>query len=175
LNARRRVPERTAVLSLGSNLGAREERILAAASMLAAVDGIELLSLSSLYETEPLDIDTERAFINAACLLVARLSPADLLAACREIEERSGRSRSPLSRDRTLDVDIVLLGDEVVSTRELAIPHPRLAERLFVLVPLMELGSALAVPPTGATVEELALRCPRDAWVRKVSGRGTIG
>jgi 2-amino-4-hydroxy-6-hydroxymethyldihydropteridine diphosphokinase len=175
LNARRRVPERTAVLSLGSNLGAREERILAAASMLAAVDGIELRALSSLYETEPLDIETERAFINAACVIVSRLAAAELLAACRGIEERSGRKRSPLSRDRTLDVDIVLCGDEVVSSRDLTIPHPRLAERLFVLVPLMELGSAFTVPPTGVTVRDLALRCPRDAWVRKVSGRGKIG
>jgi 2-amino-4-hydroxy-6-hydroxymethyldihydropteridine diphosphokinase len=168
-------PERRAVLSLGSNLGAREEHVLTAASMLAATEGLELRALSSLYETEPLDIATEHAFINAACVASCRLSARDLLAACRDVERRSGRSTASASRDRTLDVDIVLLGDEVIAEGDLTIPHPRLAERLFVLVPLAEIDGSIAVPPSRATIGDLMRACPRTAWVRKVSGRATIG
>ncbi len=174
MSAPRRVPETTAVISLGSNLGAREERVLAAASMLAATPGLALRSLSSLYETEPVEFASDRAFVNAACVLSCRLGPRDLLAACRRVEERAGRDRSGPSRDRTLDADIVLYGGRVVAEPDLAIPHPRLASRLFVLAPVAEIAPGLRVPPAGATIAELERRAPRDAWIRRVSGRGTI-
>jgi len=92
LNAGRRAPETTVVLSLGSNLGAREEHILAGVSMLGRVGGLRILALSSLYETSPVGISTDRSFINAACIARCALPARDLLAGCREIERGRGRS-----------------------------------------------------------------------------------
>jgi len=174
LSARRRTTERTAILSLGSNLGAREEHLLAGVSMLAATGKLKLEALSSLYETSPVDIVTNNAFINAVLVVGTVLPAADLLAVCRGIERAAGRTAGGPSRDRTLDIDIIFYGDEVIEDPELAIPHPRFHERLFVLVPLMEIRPAFRVPPSGRALANVLQRCPGDAWVRKVSGRSWI-
>jgi 2-amino-4-hydroxy-6-hydroxymethyldihydropteridine diphosphokinase len=174
LSARRRTPERTAVLSLGSNLGPREEHLLAGVSGLARAGGLKLEALSSLYETSPVGIATSNVFINAILVARTSLPAADLLAACRGVERAAGRTEGGPSRDRTLDVDIIFLGDEVIDEPGLAIPHPRFHERLFVLVPLIEIRPAFRVPPSGRAIEDVLRRCGTDAWVRKVSGRSRI-
>jgi 2-amino-4-hydroxy-6-hydroxymethyldihydropteridine diphosphokinase len=173
LNARRRTLERTVVLSLGSNLGRREEHLLAGVSMLASREGVTLTVLSSLYETSPVGIETRSTFINAVLVAETSLQPADLLAACREAERSAGRVSGP-SRDRTLDVDIVFYGNETIAEPDLVVPHPRYRERLFVLVPLAEVRPGFRVPPSGGNVAEIIRECRGNAWVRKVSGRSSI-
>jgi len=174
LNARRRVPEHAVVLSLGSNLGSREEHLLAGMSRLARIPGFKLIALSSLYESEPLGISTTHSFINAACLAACRLPARQLLAACRGIEREAGRAEASASRDRTLDIDIVLYGDTVIEERDLTIPHPRYHERLFVLMPLMEICPSISTPPSGRTIADVYRSCSGGGWVRKVSGRTAI-
>lgn len=172
MNAGRKASETTVVLSLGSNLGTREEHILAGVSMLERVAGLRILALSSLYETSPVGISTDRSFINAACIARCALPARDLLAACRGIEIGRGRSAAAsASRDRTLDIDIVLYGDEVIREHDLTIPHPRLGERLFVLVPLMEICPGATVPPAGRPIADIFGTCGGEGWVRRVSGR----
>jgi len=172
LNAGRRAPETTVVLSLGSNLGAREEHILAGASMLERAGGLSLLALSSLYETSPVGISTDKSFINAACIASCALPARDLLAACRGIERERGRSAAAgASRDRTLDIDIILYGDEIIGESDLTIPHPRFEGRLFVLVPLMEICPGATVPPAGRSIADVYRGCREEGLVRRVSGR----
>jgi 2-amino-4-hydroxy-6-hydroxymethyldihydropteridine diphosphokinase len=174
LSARRRTPETTVVLSLGSNLGPREEHLLAGVSRLAAAGGLKLEALSSLYETSPVGIAASNTFINAVLVARSALPAADLLAVCRGAERAAGRTAGGPSRDRTLDVDIIFYGDETIDDRELAVPHPRFHERLFVLVPLIEIRPAFRAPPSGRTIANILRRCGGDAWVRKVSGRSLI-
>ena len=174
MSARLRTPERTVVLSLGSNLGPREEHLLAGVSRLEAAGGLKLEALSSLYETSPVGIATNNAFINAILVAKTALPAADLLAVCRRAERAAGRTAGGPSRDRTLDVDIIFYGDEMIDEHELAIPHPRYHERLFVLVPLIEIRPAFRVPPSGGAIADILGRCGGDAWARKVSGRSWI-
>jgi 2-amino-4-hydroxy-6-hydroxymethyldihydropteridine diphosphokinase len=174
LSARRRTPERTVVLSLGSNLGSREEHILAGVSRIEAAGGLKLEALSSLYETSPVDIATANAFINAVLLGRTSLPAADLLALCLGVEREAGRKAGGPSRDRALDVDIIFYGDETIDERGLAIPHPRYQERLFVLVPLVEIRPAFRVPPSGRAIADVLRSCGGDAWTRRVSGRSLI-
>ena len=174
MSARRRTPERTVVLSLGSNLGHREEHLLAGVSSLDAAGALRLESLSSLYETSPVGIAAGSTFINAVLVAKTALPAADLLAVCRGAERAAGRTAGGPSRDRTLDVDIIFFGDETIDERELAVPHPRFHERLFVLVPLIEIRPAFRVPPSGRAIADILRRCGGDAWVRKVSGRSWI-
>lgn len=174
MSARRRTPERTVVLSLGSNLGRREEHLLGGVAALARSGALKIDALSSLYETSPVGIASNRPFINAVLIARSALPAAELLAACRAAEREAGRPAGGPSRDRTLDVDIVFCGDEVIDEPGLAIPHPRYAERLFVLVPLAEISPSFRVPPSGSGIADVLRSCGTDAWVRKVSGRAWI-
>lgn len=162
----------TVAFSLGSNLGRREENLLAALSKLSRIAGITLEAASSLYETSPVGISTERNFINAACVARTVIPPQELLVLCKSIERGFGRDFGAASGDRTLDIDIITYGDAMVESKELTIPHPRFRERLFVLVPLVEICPNLAVPPSGAPVREFFQKCFQGAWTRKVSARG---
>jgi 2-amino-4-hydroxy-6-hydroxymethyldihydropteridine diphosphokinase len=171
LSARLRTPERTVVLSLGSNLGSREERILAGASMLARTRGLRLEAMSSLYETSPVGIVTEHTFINAVIAAKTAFPAAGLLDVCRAVERSLGRTEGGPSRDRTLDIDIILCGDEEIDEPGLTVPHPRFRERRFVLEPLAEILPAFRVPPAGEPVADILRSCGGDAWARKVSGR----
>ena len=174
MSALRRTPERTVVLSLGSNLGLREEHLLAGVSKLAETGGLKIEALSSLYETSPVGIATSNVFINAVLVARTSLQAADLLAVCRGAERAAGRTACGPSRDRTLDVDIIFYGDEMIEDRDLAIPHPRFQDRLFVLVPLVEIRPAFHVPPSGRAITDVLRCCGGDAWVRKVSGRSAM-
>jgi 2-amino-4-hydroxy-6-hydroxymethyldihydropteridine diphosphokinase len=174
LNAARTRRDHPVALSLGSNLGLREEHILRAVARLGRISGFSLDSLSSLYESSPLGIATAHSFINAACTARTGLAPRELLAACAGIERDFGRLPSTTAVDRVIDIDILTYEDAVIGDAGLVVPHPRLAERLFVLIPLAEIAPDLVVPPSGKSIRELHADCRGEGWVRKVSSRGWI-
>ena len=135
--------------SLGSNLGDRAAAIHEAFRRLGGV--CEDLVLSSLYETEPMYVAAQPRFLNAVAAGTTRRAPRELLAVVHDIERSLGRNRSAEQRrgPRTLDVDILLYEGHLSDDPDLTLPHPRLAERAFVLVPLLELAPDLADPRTG--------------------------
>jgi 2-amino-4-hydroxy-6-hydroxymethyldihydropteridine diphosphokinase len=131
-----------AYVGLGSNLGDRDDTLRAALERLAAAPGVEVVAASSLRETEPVGPVTDQPrFLNGAAALETSLSPRRLLELLREVEAEFGRTRDgPPGGPRTLDLDLLLYGDEHVDEPGLQVPHPRLHERPFVLEPLEELG-----------------------------------
>ena len=142
-----------AYVGLGSNLGDREGTILAAAERLGPH------RLSRIRETEPWGYADQPWFLNAAAELETELAPRELLERLLEIERGLGRTRNgPRYGPRTVDLDLLLYGDLVVAEPGLTVPHPRLAERLFVLEPLFELNAGLFIPghgPVGALIRGL--------------------
>lgn len=166
-----RATDTTVVLSIGSNVEPREEHILSGIRRLMRIPGLRLISISSLYETEPVDICAKTNFVNAACVAVCNRRPRALLEETRAIEHEAGRDAAEASRDRTLDIDIILYGDEIIQEKDLVVPHPRFSGRRFVLVPLMEIGAGIGVPPSGRTIESVFRECGDHAWVRRISGR----
>jgi 2-amino-4-hydroxy-6-hydroxymethyldihydropteridine diphosphokinase len=144
----------TAYLSLGSNLGDRTANLRQALEYLATAGG-EVVRRSSIYETEPQELREQPWFLNQVVEIGTSLSPPDLLARIWEIERELGRQRAIAKGPRTIDIDILFYGDEIVDTPELQIPHPRLAERRFVLQPLAELAPDLRHPKTSRTVSEM--------------------
>jgi 2-amino-4-hydroxy-6-hydroxymethyldihydropteridine diphosphokinase len=146
-------------IGMGANLpsaaGPPEATLAAAADRLAAIG--QILSRSSLYSTAPVGFADQPRFLNAVIALKADLSPASLLAALLGIERDFGRNRAAAipNGPRTLDLDLLLYGDYVLHESNLDVPHPRLAERAFVLVPLHEIAPHLVVVPRQATVAQL--------------------
>jgi 2-amino-4-hydroxy-6-hydroxymethyldihydropteridine diphosphokinase len=134
-------PTRRAFLSLGANLGERAAALGAARTALAALPGTTLLATSHIYETEPQDLADQPPFLNQVVCLETDLSALELLAAARRIEDAAGRVREARFGPRTLDVDILLFQGVESEEPELTLPHPRLWQRAFVLVPLAELWS----------------------------------
>jgi 2-amino-4-hydroxy-6-hydroxymethyldihydropteridine diphosphokinase len=133
-----------AYVGLGSNLGDREATIRDALAALAAEDGIEVVAVSTLRETEPVGVGLQPFFLNGAAELETTLSARELLDRLLATEQRFGRVRVPGEHGpRTLDLDLLLYGDEQIDEPGLAVPHPRLHEREFVLEPLAELGAKL--------------------------------
>jgi 2-amino-4-hydroxy-6-hydroxymethyldihydropteridine diphosphokinase len=142
-----------AILSLGSNLGDRERNLRDAVAEIAALAGVRLLGTSSLVETaaiKPDGVDASApAYLNAIAKVQTTLSPADLLARLNEIEVTHGRVRDVRWGDRTLDIDIVAYGDVVLDDPSVTLPHPRAAERSFVLVPWLQLDPGAVLPGIG--------------------------
>jgi 2-amino-4-hydroxy-6-hydroxymethyldihydropteridine diphosphokinase len=139
-----------AYVGLGANLGDREPTLRAAVGALAAEDGVEVVSVSVLRETEPVGIGQQPLYLNGAAELETTLTARELLDRLLAIEQRFGRIRvSGEHGPRTLDLDLLLYGDEVIDEPELQVPHPRLHERRFVLEPLAELAPGLLVPGRG--------------------------
>jgi 2-amino-4-hydroxy-6-hydroxymethyldihydropteridine diphosphokinase len=128
-----------AVLGLGSNLGDSVETIRRACEALDLLPKTQVLQCSSLYRTKPVGLLDQPDFVNAAVLLKTGLSPRALLGACLGIEAAAGRRRSVKNGPRVLDIDLLLYEGEVSGDEELTLPHPRLHERAFVLVPLADL------------------------------------
>ncbi len=132
---------RRAFLSLGANLGERAAALGAARAALAALPHTTILATSRIYETEPQDLADQPSFLNQVVCLETALSPRELLAAAQRIEDAAGRVRDVRFGPRTLDVDILLYQGVESAEPELTLPHPRLWQRAFVLVPLAELWS----------------------------------
>jgi 2-amino-4-hydroxy-6-hydroxymethyldihydropteridine diphosphokinase len=141
-------------LSLGSNIGEREARLAEAIERLEAV-GVHVLRKSSVYETEPQDLQDQPWFLNLVLEVETRLSPIQLLTRIQEIEESMGRKHDVSKGPRSIDIDILLFHVALVETQDLQIPHPRLAQRRFVLEPLAELAPDLQHPRSGRTMSEL--------------------
>jgi 2-amino-4-hydroxy-6-hydroxymethyldihydropteridine diphosphokinase len=148
-----------AYVGLGSNLGDREGTLRAAVGRLRALPGTKVVAVSKLRDTEPVGYVDQPRFLNGAVALDTELSAQDLLAALMALERNFGRNRAaaPPQGPRTLDLDLLLYGDDEIAEPGLEVPHPRLHERRFVLEPLAELDAALEVPGKG-TVQALLAR-----------------
>lgn len=151
-----------AFIALGSNLQDPATQVRKAFEELAALPGTQLLRKSSLYRSAPLGYDNQPDFINAAAEVTTSLTPLELLHALLALETRFGRERPFPNAPRILDLDLLLYDDLMMQTAELTLPHPRLHERAFVLLPLAEIAPDLAIPGKGR-VADLAAACPEQS------------
>lgn len=145
---------KTVYLSLGSNVGDRETHLARARQRLSS-DDIHILRASALYETEPRDFADQAWFLNQVVEIETDLFPKQLLSRVQKIERALGRLPTRPKGPRTIDIDILLYGDTILSNPGLEIPHARLADRRFVLEPLAELAPELRHPRTNSTVREM--------------------
>jgi 2-amino-4-hydroxy-6-hydroxymethyldihydropteridine diphosphokinase len=159
---------KTAYLGLGSNVGDREANLRAAIERLPAPD-LRVLRVSPVYETEPVDFTRQRWFLNLVVEAETSLFPMQLLARVARIERALGRVRAVPKGPRTIDIDILLYGKAVIQSDALEIPHPRMAERRFVLAPLADLAPDLRHPIAHRTVSEM-LDAASPQTVRRVEG-----
>jgi GTP cyclohydrolase-4 len=162
----------TAYLGLGSNLGDRKQNLARALKLLS--QHLKIEQVSSIYETEPVGYEQQPLFLNVVCRISTGLNPEKLLQLAKEIETELGRTPSFPNAPRPIDIDILLYGDEVFSNKELTIPHPRLAERAFVLVPLAEIAPDVVHPENGKTIKDLLDDLGNAAGVRKWAEAGEI-
>lgn len=139
----------SAFIGIGSNLGDRKRAIEDALRLLAAHRGIEVVAVSAIRETDPVEVVDQPRFLNAAAKLETDLPPRVLLRRLLGVERELGRVRTVRYGPRTIDLDLLLYGDEVVDEPGLRVPHPRLHERRFVLEPLHDLDPGLVVPGVG--------------------------
>lgn len=148
------MPARRCHLALGSNLGDREAFLTAAVDDLDASDQVDVVAVSAVYETDPVGGPEQGPYLNAVVALDTTLDARDLLALAHDLEARAGRVRTVTDGPRTLDVDVLTVGEERHESPDLVVPHPRMAVRGFVLAPLADVAPALVadlveVPPRG--------------------------
>ncbi len=154
----------TVYIALGTNLGDRERNLERALERLGT--RVHITCRSTVYETEPWGVTDQPRFLNMVVEADTELEAEGLLAFIKDVERELGRTPGPRYGPRVLDLDILLYGSERMATEDLVVPHPRLAERRFVLVPLTELAPDLMVPGLGASARELLSRLPDDESVR---------
>ncbi len=154
-------------LSLGSNLGNRQERLESALNLLPR-HGVNVLKCSSVYRTDPLYVRDQPDFLNIVCEVETRLSAHALLECCLRIEESLGRTREMKNGPREIDLDILFFGQAIIEDENLVLPHPLLYERNFVLVPLAEIAPDFHDPRTGLSVLQLRERCKDQSAIERV-------
>ena len=145
------MPRERAWIGVGANLGEPRNQVLEAIDCLDRIDQIAVEARSALYRTAPVEAPDQPDFINAVVRVGTTLDPLPMLYCLLQIEEQFGRMRDrPRNSPRRLDLDLLLYGNEVLNSRELTIPHPRMQQRLFVLQPLMELEGKFEIPGLGS-------------------------
>jgi 2-amino-4-hydroxy-6-hydroxymethyldihydropteridine diphosphokinase len=158
-----RAGESIAYIALGSNLGDRERHLRAALEALRALRGVRDVVASRVYETDPVGPGEQEPYLNAVARVSTNLSPRDLLDRLLAIERSEDRERGPVrNAPRTLDLDLLLYGEREIDEPGLVVPHPRMAQRAFVLEPLCDLAPDLVIPGASAPVSALAAAV-RDA------------
>jgi 2-amino-4-hydroxy-6-hydroxymethyldihydropteridine diphosphokinase len=162
------VNSNTVYLSLGSNIGDREANLRAAIAALPA-GGVRVTRASSIYETQPVDYLPQGWFLNCVIEGETRLPPLELLRDLRGIEAAMGSKKEFPKGPRLIDIDILLYGSVTIDTPELQIPHPRMALRRFVLVPLAEIAPQLRHPSWSTPVEQLLATTPDRSEVKRLS------
>jgi len=144
-----------AYIGIGANLGQARASVEQAITRLATLAGCDLLQSSSLYATAPIDADGDD-YVNAVAAVVTDLTPHALLHALQAIEQQHGRQRPYRNAPRTLDLDLLLYGQQALDSAQLTLPHPRMTQRAFVLVPLLEIAPGIEIPGQGAARTWLA-------------------
>ncbi len=160
------------VLLIGGNLGDREKLILEAEKLLAKT--FEVVDRSSIYETPAWGKASKNAYLNRALVVETSLGPREVLLAAQEVENLLGRERKEKWGDRTMDIDIIYIGQKVINTTKLKVPHPLMAQRKFVLVPLVEVLPDFLHPELEQNSQELLEVCPDktepEIWKGKEAG-----
>lgn len=147
----------TAYLSLGSNLGDRKQYLTDALQALSDSSGIQITGVSSLYETDPVGLLDQPPFLNCVIRIETKRPALDLLTVCQSVENRLGRKRDVRWGPRTIDIDLLIYDDLKSTSKKLTLPHPRMTERAFVMIPLRELQS-------GCKIEDPGVRCVEKKW-----------
>lgn len=155
--------ENTAFISLGSNIGNRYDNITSAIKRLISYPDINLVNYSSIYETDPVGYEDQDLFLNMVIEVQTALSAMELLNICLKTELELGRKREIKWGPRTIDLDILTFNQENIETEKLIVPHPRMFERAFVMIPLLEIGNKLLE----ASLEELPNKEGVRIWKRK--------
>jgi 2-amino-4-hydroxy-6-hydroxymethyldihydropteridine diphosphokinase len=161
----------TAFISLGSNIGNRYDYLSKAIEYLTKHPKIQLVNTSSVYETDPVGYEDQDLFLNMVIEIQTEWSPLELLDFCLKVELELGRKREIVWGPRTIDLDILLYNQENIKSEKLIIPHPRMLERNFVMIPLSEIKPDIIIPniekPLDAWIKELANKEGVRIWKRK--------
>jgi len=153
-------------LSLGSNVGDREAQLRDAQARLGTLSRV--VAISSVYETEPVEFTEQAWFLNCVLALETILTPQQLMSAILRIEQEMGRRRIQPKGPRSIDIDILLFGNEIIESQELTIPHPAMHQRRFVLGPLAEIAPEVIHPILKMTIRELLDALPPGQAIRKL-------
>ncbi len=167
-----------AYIGLGTNIGDRESNLKDAVSELAAIPEIEIISVSSIYETDPVGYLDQGNFLNMVICIHTALDAQSLLVACMKIEQDLGRKREIRWGPRTIDLDILLYNQENIVTKNLIVPHPRMLERAFVLIPLVEIDKDIILPNMEKPIREIMDDIPQKEGVRiwkRKNGEDVLG
>jgi 2-amino-4-hydroxy-6-hydroxymethyldihydropteridine diphosphokinase len=163
----------SAYIGLGSNLAGPVAQVQRALNEIGEIPDLHVVRCSSLYETSPVGITAQPSFVNGVVLVQTRLSPRALLTHLLDIEARHARVRAERNGPRTLDLDILIFGDQLIAEPGLVVPHPRLHERAFALLPLLEVNPALVIPGIGKASGKL--EGVADQGIRRLEAAPAIG
>jgi 2-amino-4-hydroxy-6-hydroxymethyldihydropteridine diphosphokinase len=159
-----------AYVGMGANLGDREETLWLAVQEFGGLGNVT--AVSSLFETEPVGYLDQPPFLNAVAAVETALSPVEVVRGLLAIEHAMGRRRTFRNAPRTLDLDLLLFGDALFDTAEVAVPHPRMHERAFVLIPLAEIAPHVVHPVLRQTISDLLEALTADSGVRRYAPPG---